>query len=91
MEEDWGNNIPSWDLCIPPLFGTHWLTAPTSHFPPFGLYTQYYYVLGYKTGYVCLVELMSIDPIKTVLEWYKPNHFQIYYFYDQLKDSLEKI
>lgn len=45
------------------------------HFPPFGLYTQGDCFLGYMSGYVCLVELMSPDLIKTVLEWYKTQLF----------------
>lgn len=43
----------------------------TSRFPPFGLYTQGDCFGGYMSKYVCLVQLMSLDLIKTVLEWYK--------------------
>lgn len=46
-----------------------------SHFPPFGLYTQGDCFLGYMNGYVCLVELMSPDLIKTLLEWCKTQSF----------------
>lgn len=49
----------------------------TSHFPPFDLYIQDVCFLGYMSGYVSLVELMSLDHIKTVLHWYKHNRFQI--------------
>lgn len=52
----------------------HWQPL-TSHVPPFGLYTHCDCFLGYLSGYICLVELMSLDPIKTVLGWHKTQSF----------------
>lgn len=76
-EGDRGRSITSRDLYISLLFGTHWLTTPISHPPPFDAHIQDDCFLGYLSGYVSLVELVSLDPIKTVLQWYKHNPFEI--------------
>lgn len=71
VEEDTGRSATFWDpTFLSSSADIDWQPL-TSFSPPFALYTQGDCFFSYMSGYICLVEFMRLDPIKTVLQPYK--------------------